>query len=71
MLYKATEKFQELGIENSYHFLTCEQYFDLRSGKEVECTPRPYLIEGGYVEKVGLKIREVKREVKGDKDNGA
>jgi len=69
MLYKATKKFLELGIENNYHFLTCEQYFDLRNGKEVECKPRPYLIEGGYVERVE-KVKKY-RELKGEKDNGS
>ena len=64
MLYKATKKFLELGIENSYQFLTCEQYFDLRSGKQVDCNPRQYLIDGGYV----VAVKEHK--VKGEKDNG-
>lgn len=66
MLYKATKKFIELGIENNYHFLSCDDYFDLRAGKEVDCKPRQYLIDDGYVERVGFK----KKELKGDKDNG-
>jgi hypothetical protein len=55
MLYRATKKFLELGVENNYQFLTCEEYFALRRGEAVECKPRPYLLEGGYVEPASKK----------------
>jgi len=54
--YKSTQKFHDLGIENSYQGLPTHLYYDLRMGKEVELTDPPkHLIEGKYIEKVGVK----------------
>lgn len=51
--YKATEKFQKLGIDSSYQGLETWQYFDLREGKEVEIKQVPILLlEQKFVEEV-------------------
>jgi len=53
MKYKATEKFKELGIENSYQGLTVGEYFSLNEGKATELKfPPKRLINGKYIEKV-------------------
>ena len=41
--YKATKKFQGLGIENSYQQLTCEDYYRLKEGKSIEGCELKYL----------------------------
>jgi len=57
--YKATEKFQKLGIDSSYQGLETWQYYDLRNGKEVEIKQIPILlIEGKFLEEVKTKTRE-------------
>lgn len=56
MQYKATKKFKELGIENSYQGLETEIYYALRNGKKVEIENAPkHLIDGEYIEKVKTK----------------
>ena len=56
MKYKATKKFLELGIENSYQGLITNEYFDLRAGAEVELREVPkHLLEGKYIEKAPKK----------------
>ena len=51
--FKATAKFKELGIENSYQGLTVGEYFSLKEGKVTELRfPPKRLINGKYVEKV-------------------
>ena len=56
MKYKATKKFLELGIENSYQGLITNEYFDLRAGAEVELRKVPkHLLEGKYIEEVKPK----------------
>ena len=53
MLVKATEKFKELGIENSYQGLPTDKYFKLKAGAEVDLDEIPiHLIEGKYIEKI-------------------
>ena len=53
MKYKATEKFKELGIENSYQGLTVGEYFSLNEGKATKLKfPPKRLINGKYIEKV-------------------
>ena len=53
MKVKATEKFQELGIENSYQGLDTEDYFALRRGEVIELKEIPaHLMAGKYIEKI-------------------
>lgn len=51
MKYKATKKFEPLGIENSYQGLSAEDYHALKNGKTIENPPKK-LIEGEYVKVV-------------------
>jgi hypothetical protein len=55
MKYKPTEKFKELGIENSYHQLHHEDFHALQRGEivdiELEKNNR-YLVTDKYIEKV-------------------
>ena len=62
MKIKATKKFQELGIENSYQELNTEDYFALRNGKIVELNQAPnHLFNGKYIEAIKEhKKKEVK-----------
>ena len=64
--YKATEKFKELGIDNSYQGLETWQYYDLRNGKEIEIEYVPFfLLDHKFVEEVKEEIKEeVKEEIK-------
>jgi len=56
MKYKATEKFKELGIDNSYQGLQTWQYYDLRLGKEVEIELVPvFLIENNFIKEIEKK----------------
>jgi len=49
--YKATAKFQELGIENSYSGLDKSVYWKLKEGKAVELSAPPEkLIKGKYLQ---------------------
>ena len=53
--YKATKKFKELGIENSYQHLEAPDFEDLWNGKIVTCelnNRNQYLIDNKYVEKL-------------------
>ena len=53
MKYKATEKFKELGIENSYQGLLTEDYYKLRNGGIVEIEfPPKHLIDGNYIKEL-------------------
>lgn len=62
MKVKATEKFQELGIEMCYQRLETEIYHALRRGEIVEIDKIPdHLLAGKYVEKVKKENKE--REV--------
>ena len=52
MKYKATDKFKQLGTENSYQQLHTDDYNALKAGKAVELkTPPPHLIKGKYIER--------------------
>ena len=54
--YKATEKFKNLGTDNSFQGLETWQYFDLRAGKQVEIKQIPIpLIKGEFVQEVKVK----------------
>ena len=56
MKVKATEKFQELGIENCYQRLETEIYYALRRGEKIEIDKIPeHLIAGKYVEIIKKK----------------
>lgn len=56
MKYKATKKFQELGIENSYQGLNTDDYFALRNGKIVELNQVPnHLLDGKYIEQIRIR----------------
>jgi len=59
MQVKATDKFQELGIENCYQRLDTEVYFALRRGEIVEIRKVPsHLIDGGYIEKIKISKKK-------------
>uniref|UniRef100_A0A6M3KET8 Uncharacterized protein n=1 Tax=viral metagenome TaxID=1070528 RepID=A0A6M3KET8_9ZZZZ len=59
MKVKATEKFQELGIEMCYQRLETEDYFALRRGEIIDLDKIPaHLLAGGYVEKVKKENKE-------------
>lgn len=62
MKIKATRKFLELGIENSYQGLKTDDYYALRNGKTIELSQAPsHLLGGKYIEKVKeYKKKEVK-----------
>ena len=65
MRYKATKKFKESGIENSYHQLNTEDYFKLKAGAAVELKldkNNQYLIDNKYLEKVPETYKKVKGE---------
>jgi len=67
MKVKATEKFQELGIENCYQRLDTEIYFALRRGEIVEIDKIPvHLTAGEYVE----IIKSVKTDKKKEGSHG-
>ena len=60
MKYKATEKFKELGIENSYHQLDPDDLAALQAGETVDIkldNNNQYLSTGKYIEKVTEKSR--------------
>lgn len=60
MKYKATEKFKELGIENSYHQLGTEDFHTLQRGETVDVkldSNNQYLINRKYIEKVTQKVK--------------
>ena len=60
--YKATEKFKELGIDNSYQGLETWQYYDLRNGKEIEIEQVPIrLLELKFIKEI-KKIKKIDKE---------
>ncbi len=70
MIYKPTEKFASLGQSSSYQGLDTDVYISLKRGEEVEIeNPREHLIEGGYIEAVGVKP-SAKTPAKEKKPNG-
>lgn len=51
--YKATERFKELGIDNSYQGLHTDVYYMLLHGHAVELNEMPeHLTKGKYVEEL-------------------
>jgi len=54
MKVKATKKFYMLGIEDSYHGLSVDDYYKLRAGKIVELKEIPQSLIN-YVEKIKEK----------------
>ena len=53
MKYKATKKFERLGIDNSYQGLNTKDYYSLKAGNVVDIEDVPsVLLEENYVEKI-------------------
>lgn len=54
--YKATEKFNELGIDNSFQGLETFIFYELKRGKEVEIKHVPIkLLDEKYLQEVKIK----------------
>jgi|15BtaG_2_1085339.scaffolds.fasta_scaffold02301_6 hypothetical protein len=59
MKIKATDKFAELGPENSWQGLGRSAFKQLKAGLSVECDPPDHLMNDGYLEKA-TKTKEGK-----------
>ena len=53
-MYVATEKFKQIGSENSFSGLHPDDYYDLKAGRKIKTAPKE-LIKGGYIKKVEAK----------------
>ena len=54
-MYIATEKFKEIGPDNSFSGLHPDDYHDLKAGRKIKREPPKELIKDGYIEKAKAK----------------